>query len=120
MLTRQLLGRGLSWAGRDPTSHPDEAASVVPAAPHTRPCTTNWAHTASAPQLLAWSSPPCSSLSTSFAVGAPHQDMHSRAGDWYDPPLTSGMEVLTPQGKRLHPQETVASPPFSALGTASS
>ena len=50
MLTRQALGRGLSWAGRDLASHPDEAASVVPVAPHTWPCPTNWAHTASAPQ----------------------------------------------------------------------
>ena len=56
----------------------------------------------------AWSAPPCSRLSTCFTVKGPHQDMERRAGDWYDQPLTNGREILTPQGKRLHPQETTA------------
>ena len=155
MLTRQALGKGLSWAGRDLAAHPDEAASMVPwlptrgpvppsrcpprrgcihgpVAPHTRPCPAislptqtrlhPWpcgsSHAALSHQLgshsfrpaatQAWSAPPCSRLSTCFTVEGPHQDMESRAGDWYDQPLTNGKEILTPQGKRLHPQETRA------------
>lgn len=40
-------------------------------------------------------------------------EVHTRTfgaevGDWHDRPLTNGREILTPRGKRLHPQETMA------------
>ena len=80
MRTKQALGRGLSWAGRVPASHPDKALFVVPVAPHTRPCPTNWAQGLHPAATQACSTPPCASLSTLFTVGGPHQDIRSRLG----------------------------------------
>lgn len=80
MRTKQALGRGLSWAGRVPASHPDKALFVVPVAPHTRPCPTNWAQGLHPAATQACSTPPCASLSTLFTVGGPHQGIRSRLG----------------------------------------
>lgn len=105
MLTKQALGRGLSWAGRDPASHPDKAVLMAPVAPHARPCPTNWAQGLRPAATQACSTPPCPRASPS--------EVHTRTcgaelGDWCDRPLTNGREILTPRGKRVHPQETMA------------